>query len=199
MQFIGNEIHDSVAQKLTLATLYARNMEYINKEPETADKLASISTIINDSLDELRELSRTLSNYDIRDKALDELLSLECKKVNATGLCRIEFEFDSGIQMSFIVKSSLLRVIQEFIQNSIKHAECNLLKINVCKKQDGLSVIVSDNGKGFDTNDPQSGGIGLNNMKRRIQLIGGTFNLQSQPGQGTSLQLFVGNKNLMPE
>jgi signal transduction histidine kinase len=199
IQFIGNEIHDSVAQKLTLATLYARKLEYENKTPDTLDKLANISSIISDSLEELRNLSRTLSNHEIQDRELSELLSMESKKINATGVCRVELEFDSGSQMSFIAKSSLLRVIQEFIQNSIKHAACSLVTINVFEKPDGLYLIVSDNGKGFDTDGPQSGGIGLNNMKRRIQLIGGTFNLQSQPGQGTTLQLFVDYKNLMPE
>jgi signal transduction histidine kinase len=198
MQFIGSEIHDSVAQKLTLATLYTRKLEYENKIPEILDRLGNIGGIISDSLEELRDLSRTLSNYDIQDRDLSELLSAECKKVNATGICRVELELDTGIQMSFIVKSSLLRVTQEFIQNSIKHAECSLVKIVAKKMPDGLSVTVSDNGKGFDISRPQSGGIGLNNMRRRIHLIGGVIDLQSKPGYGTTLDLFVDNKNLMP-
>jgi signal transduction histidine kinase len=199
MQFIGSEIHDSVAQKLTLATLYTRKLEYENKAPEILDKLTNIGGIISDSLEELRDLSRTLSNYDIQDSELAELLNRECNKINATGVCRVELEFDSTAQMSFIIKSALLRVIQEFIQNSIKHAECSQVKINLYQKPHGLSVTVADNGKGFDTDGPKSAGIGLNNMKRRIHLIGGEFDLQSREGHGTTLTLFIGNKNLMPE
>ena len=199
MQFIGSEIHDSVAQKLTLATLYTRKLEYENKAPEILDKLAGISTIINNSLEELRDLSRSLSNYDIQDKELYDLLNTECKKINSSGVCRIELRYDCNQPMSFIVKSSLLRVIQEFIQNSLKHSGCNLISIRLNESQDELSVVVSDNGKGFDSSDSLSEGIGLNNIKRRIHLIGGTSDIQSQVGHGTTLQLFVSIKNLMPQ
>ena len=99
--------------------------------------------------------------------------------------------------MSFIVKSALLRVIQEFIQNSLKHAGCSAINIKADDQPGGLAIILSDNGKGFDVNGPGSGGIGLNNMKRRIQLIGGTFNLQSKAGEGTTLLLFIDQKKLL--
>jgi signal transduction histidine kinase len=199
MQFIGSEIHDSVAQKLTLATLYSRKLEYENKFPEISGRLAEIGTIINNSLEELRDLSRTLSNYDIRDKELSELLDIECKKINASGICRVELQFDCSQPMSFIVKSALLRVIQEFIQNSLKHSGCDLVSIRLNESPEGLRIVVSDNGKGFDSTGPQSGGIGLNNIKRRIHLIGGTSDIQSQVGNGTTLQLFLSTKNLMPQ
>lgn len=197
MQFIGSEIHDSVAQKLTLATLYTRKLEYEATAPDLINKLADIGNIINNSLDELRDLSRTLSNYDIQDKEFSALINLECKKINATGICRVEPVFECRVPVNFIVKSAVLRVIQEFIQNSLKHSGCTLIKIQVTEKQEGLSVLVSDNGKGFNSLNTESAGIGLNNMKRRILFVGGTFDLQSQEGRGTILQLFIDNKNLM--
>lgn len=199
MQFIGNEIHDSVAQKLTLATLYTQKLEYENSAPAMTGRLAEIGAIINDSLEELRDLSRTLSNSNIQDKGLPELLDAECKKINAAGICRIESEFNCSLPMSFIVKSSLLRVIQEFIQNSLKHSGCNLISIRFNERSDGLSVVIADNGKGFDNDDPGSGGIGLNNIKRRMHFIGGTSVIQSKPGYGTTLELFLSTENLMPQ
>ena len=197
MQFIGNEIHDSVAQKLTLASLYTSKMEYQNKETGLMNELAHINSIISDSLEELRTLSHTLSNDAIQDKEMEELLDTECKKLNASGLCKIELEYQTRLGMNFIVKSALLRVIQEFIQNSLKHAGCNLIKISVYEQDTGLLFTLSDNGKGFDINGSQLSGIGLNNMKRRIQLIGGIFNLQSKIGEGTELILFIDYKKLM--
>jgi signal transduction histidine kinase len=62
---------------------------------------------------------------------------------------------------------------------------------------DGLKLTISDDGKGFDPDSVGSGGIGLANMKRRISLIGGRFDLASQPGGGTRLQLFIDNKKLL--
>lgn len=199
MQFIGNEIHDSVAQKLTLATLYTQKLEYENSPLAISGRLTEIGMIINESLEELRDLSRTLSNSNIQDKQLSELLDTECKKINAAGICRIESEYNCSLPMSFIVKSSLLRVIQEFIQNSLKHSGCNLISISFNETSAGLSVILSDNGKGFDSTGSDSGGIGLNNIKRRIHFIGGTSGIQSSTGNGTTLQLFLSTENLMPQ
>ncbi|MBK8610826.1 MAG: histidine kinase dimerization/phosphoacceptor domain-containing protein [Chitinophagaceae bacterium] len=62
MHFIGQEIHDSVAQKLTLASIYTQRMEFDNEMPGIKDKLTGVSKIINDSLLELRELSKNLTD-----------------------------------------------------------------------------------------------------------------------------------------
>lgn len=196
MQFIGSEIHDSVAQKLTLATLYSRKLGFEHPNSELAVKQENISNIINDSLEELKDLSRTLSNYSIQDNELSELIKAECNKVNAAGVCRIESVISYNKQLPYLIKTSVLRIIQEFIQNSLKHSGCELITIDVTEKQGGLSVVLSDNGKGFDMAGLQAKGIGLSNMKRRIKMTGGTFELTSQVGSGTKLEVFIDHKNL---
>jgi signal transduction histidine kinase len=197
MLYIGCEIHDSVAQKLTLATLYSRKMEYEHTSPEIAEKQQQISSIINDSLEELKELSRSLSNNTIQDKELRDLINMECKKITASGVCRVDSEMNYTRPLPFIIKSSVLRVIQEFIQNSLKYSGCTLIKINIHEKKDSLFVQLTDNGKGFDSTLLQSNGIGINNMKRRIQMIGGTIDLTSQPGLGTTLEFVIDHKHLL--
>src|SRR5436190_11329133 len=82
MQFIGSEIHDSVTQKLTLASIYSQKLEYENKHPDLLEKLGRISSIINDSLSELRDLARTLNNTNIQEEGLAGLLQLEEEAVN---------------------------------------------------------------------------------------------------------------------
>ncbi len=196
MQYIGSEIHDSVAQKLTLATLYSSKLRYEATSSDTAARQENISAIINDSLEELKDLSRTLFNYAIQDKELGELIKTECTKLNASGVCRVDAAIDCNQPLPFMVKSSVIRVVQEFIQNSLKHAGCSLITINVEKKEDGLHIFLNDNGKGFNPSSLQANGIGLNNIKRRIKIIGGTFNLQSGPGAGTTLEIFIHSKNL---
>ena len=96
------------------------------------------------------------------------------------------------------VKRSLLRVMQEFIQNSLKHSSCNSIKIHLQEGTDGLRISATDDGKGFAIAQLTPKGIGLNNMKRRVDLIGGQFNLQSEPGKGTTLNLFIQNNLLIP-
>lgn len=199
MQFIGSEIHDSVAQKLTLASIYSQKLEFENKAPAIGENIRQISTIINDSLVELRELSRSLTIHHIQDAALTTLLREECDKVNSTGTCKmlLEAEFDDMVSMT--VKSFLLRVLQEFIQNSLKHSGCSVIKVEIKKTSEGLLIFASDNGRGFDSSHVLSSGIGLNNMQRRMRLIGGRFDLQTAPGKGTQVKLFIENKKLLSE
>jgi len=99
-------------------------------------------------------------------------------------------------QLPYLIKTSVLRIIQEFIQNSLKHSGCELITIDVTEKHGGLSVVLSDNGRGFDMTGLQAKGIGLSNMKRRIKMAGGTFELTSQVGTGTKLDVFIDHKNL---
>jgi signal transduction histidine kinase len=199
MQFIGREIHDSVAQKLTLATIYTQKLEYENQFPAIADKLKRISGVINDSLEELRELSRTLADNKMHETSLKDLLYFECGRVNDTGICKAALESNFDREISVTVKSFLLRVVQEFMQNSLKHSGCSLINVKVKEMKEGLILDAADNGKGFDSSNTQSRGIGLSNMKRRIHLIGGLFNLQSEPGKGTQLQIIIPEKNLVSD
>lgn len=197
MQFIGREIHDSVAQKLTLATIYTQKLEYENRLPEINDKLKRISSVINDSLEELRDLSRTLADNKMHETKLADLLFFECGRINDTGICKAVLEANMTRDISVTVKSFLLRIVQEFMQNSLKHAEGDLITIQLEDADDGIRLLARDNGKGFDSSNMQSRGIGLGNMKRRVHLIGGIFNLQSEPGKGTALEITIPGKSLV--
>ena len=121
----------------------------------------------------------------------------EQERVNDTGVCRMTITGNVHREISGMVKSFLFRVIQEFIQNSLKHSGCGMIAVEITDQPGGLSVIILDDGKGFDAGDIHSNGIGLNNMKRRILLVGGLFDLTSEPGKGTCLHIFIANKNLL--
>lgn len=199
MQFIGGEIHDSVAQKLTLASIYSQQLEYQNKHPELLGQLGKITNIINDSLNELRDLARTLNNKGINEESLLQLLHDEAERVDDTGICKMKVAGHSDGEINITVKSFVFRVLQEFIQNSLKHSGCSCISVELSTGKDGLSITAADDGKGFDNIEQKSAGMGLANMQRRMQLIGGTFNLQSSIGNGTVLRLFIDNKNLLPQ
>lgn len=197
MQFIGREIHDSVAQKLTLAAIYTQKLEYENAFPGMTGKLENISTVINDSLIELRELSKTLTDNKMHETSLRDLLRFECERVNETGYWRAGLEFAFDREISVTVKSFLLRIVQEFIQNSLKHSEGKLITVRIEEREKALCLTATDDGKGFDSRNTGNKGIGLTNMERRVQLIGGTFNLESEAGKGTRLWVQIPEKNLM--
>ena len=192
MQHIGREIHDSVGQKLTLASLYTQQLAYENKAPLVTDKIENISSIINESLQELRKLSKTLTDDSIAQNDITTLLQEECTKINALQKCIVTVESAcSDIKLSYQTKSILLRVVQEFLQNSIKHSLCKNIIISLNATTTVLQLQLQDDGKGFDANTIKANGIGLSNMEKRIKLIGGTFELKSILQSGTTAHIQI--------
>ena len=189
MQEIGREIHDNIGQKLTLASLYIQNLIYENKKNEGNDSIHNISSIINDSLSDLRQLSKTLTDDAIATKSLVSLLQLECQKIDKLKKCW--FTYDSVIQSSKVnyhTKSMLLRIAQEFIQNSLKHAQCDSIKLNLSQNSGFIIMELSDDGCGFVIDKKKFLGSGLQNMKKRTESIGGDFMIESNES-GTNLTI----------
>jgi signal transduction histidine kinase len=189
MQRIGQEIHDNVGQQLTLAYLYAQQI-HINDEP-IAEKVQGVASLINDSLTDLRSLSRGLVDaHSIHSADLAELIRLECQKVKTTAPCEVKLSITNALkELSPAVKIFVLRIFQEFVQNSMKHSKCSLLTVELSQQEKGIQLVSEDDGKGFDY---ETGlGVGLTNMKKRAQMIGGTFFLESNQGMGTKMRLFV--------
>lgn len=192
MQYIGREIHDNVGQKLTLASLYTQQLAYENKAPQINDKIENISHIINESLTELRQLSKSLTDDSITDNTITDLLQQECDRVNSTKKCGVHFSSNQkNIALPYQTKSILVRIVQEFLQNSIKHAGCKNIEVSLNINDDAILLQLKDDGKGFDTNMVTGNGIGLNNMKKRTQLIGGKFYLESNAANGTKLSIEI--------
>ncbi len=191
MQHIGQEIHDSVAQKLTLASIYTQRLEFETDSADEKAKLSGVSKIINDSLLELRQLSNSLTDNKLQNAGLQELIQKECDQVNATGICLASFEINKLPIISISTKSSLLRIIQEFIQNSIKHSGCKEIKIKLNFIDKVLTMLLEDDGKGFDVDNPEHKGIGLDSIRRRIQMLGGKYIFERGTGKGTRLNLTI--------
>ena len=192
MQHIGREIHDNIGQKLTLASLYTQQLAYENKAPQINESIENISVIINQSLSELRELSKSLTDDTINSLNLAALLDMECQKIKDLKKCSVSFECnEKTMAVDYQIKSVLLRIVQEFMQNSIKHSNCSNITIKLHKTASQLSLHIEDDGKGFDIQKPNTNGIGLANMKKRAAIIGGNFHIESMANQGTKLTISI--------
>ena len=192
MQHLGREIHDNIGQKLTLASLYTQQLAYENKVPLIKNTIENISDIINQSLNELRQLSKSLTDNTIELSSLNQLLEIECSKFNDLKKCKISFSGDQiNSPLAYQTKSVLLRISQEFIQNSIKHSFCKNIYVSIKLTNKKLKLSLQDDGKGFDEKTNNNNGMGLNNIKSRIKLIGGIYILESNKKSGTKLTLEI--------
>lgn len=192
MQYIGQEIHDNIGQKLTLASIYTQQLIFENKAPEINESIKGINDIINQSLQELRQLSKSLTDDSIKNNSIDNLIENECKKVNDLKKCNAQFSKHIDIELdSYQIKSILLRITQEFLQNSIKHSQCKNIFISLHISNTIIRFILEDDGIGFKSETVKSNGIGLQNIRKRTELIGGNILLESVEKVGTKLTIEI--------
>lgn len=196
MQQIGRELHDNIGQKLTLVSLYTQQLLYENKVPEVSERIDQVSQIINQSLQDLRSLSKTLTDDNINQKEIVTLIQEEVDNTNSLKKCKVNFEHNfKQLDLGFVHKNVLLRITQEFIQNSIKHAQCKNIFIKLNTSEEALwELNIKDDGVGFDQSKITSNGIGLTNMKNRAAIIGADFSLESQESMGTTLNIILKRK-----
>ncbi|WP_292009755.1 ATP-binding protein [Chryseobacterium sp.] len=193
MQQIGRELHDNIGQKLTLVSLYTQQLLHENKVPQVTERIEQVSQIINQSLQDLRSLSKTLTDDKINQKGIITLIQEEVDNSNLFKRCNISFQHNfEHLDLGFVHKNVLLRITQEFIQNSIKHAQCENIRITLNTSEETLwELKIQDDGIGFDLSSSSSNGIGLTNMKNRAEIIGADFSLDSKPSQGTCLTIIL--------
>lgn len=196
MQQIGRELHDNIGQKLTLVSLYTQQLLYENKVPEVSERIDQVSQIINQSLQDLRSLSKTLTDDNINHKEIVTLIQEEADNTNVFKKCHVDFKHNfQQLDLGFVHKNVLLRITQEFIQNSIKHSQCRNIFISLNTSEESLwELNIHDDGIGFDRSNITSNGIGLTNMKNRAEIIGAQFSLESEKNKGTTLNIILKRK-----
>jgi two-component system NarL family sensor kinase len=189
---ISQEIHDNVGQILSLAKVQINVMD----ESEHMDRkmLGDIRENIGKAMSDLRDLARSLSSDRIQSRSLQETLAQEVDRINKTCLIRAEIAVEGNArEIEPRKKLILFRTIQESIQNCIRHAEATSILIRLCYQADCIEVYVRDNGKGFDTEAvlQRGSGLGLDNIRTRMQLAGGRSVVESTLLLGTNVHLTI--------
>lgn len=182
---IGRELHDNIGQLLSLAKL---NFGSIKPEKQVEGR-----EILSQAIQEVRGLSKQLNLDWVESVSINEFVKQELERINATGFCETSLEADCElIELSKDQKLVLIRVIQESLNNAIKHASPETILIRIHENGKGKQIFIKDNGKGFDAYK-ESKGSGMFNLKKRMETIGGQFQLTSGIGKGTEITLTLPN------
>ena len=178
---IGRELHDNIGQLLSLAKLSLNSTK-----PE---KQAEGKEYIKDIIREVRALSKTLNLDWVESVTLDEFIGQQLEKIQSTGYCNTSLQSDQSFrELTKDQKLVLIRVIQECLNNAIKHAQPDRIDIRITKSSQSRSIEIRDDGVGFDTTQ-KSKGSGMYNLSKRMETIGGKFYLTSNLGKGTQIIL----------
>ena len=191
-QYIARDIHDNIGQFISLAKLQLNTLDFdhINL---VKGKVVHSTDLLTRALDDLRDLSRSLSSDLIRDNGLVAAIELQIGHLRKLDLLEVDFEVRGESRFLDDQKEIfILRIIQEAVNNIIRHSEARKVGILLSYEPGQLFLSVMDNGKGFDEStvrSPQSSGI--INMTKRAKIIGATFHIGSRPGAGTTMRLAV--------
>ncbi|WP_339867662.1 ATP-binding protein [uncultured Algoriphagus sp.] len=182
---IGRELHDNIGQLLSLAKL-----NFGSIKPE---KIAEGRDILGQAIQEVRGLSKQLNLDWVESININEFIEQQLTRIKTTGYCEtsLEAEFDL-IELPKDQKLVLIRVIQESLNNAIKHASPDKILIKLHENGKGKQIFIKDDGRGFDSTQ-QASGSGMFNLKKRMETIGGEFNLTSAVGKGTEITLTLPN------
>lgn len=190
---IAKEIHDGIGQMLTGLKFSLESIDLENKE-KSAQKIDHLKKLSFDIIKGVRTAIFNLIPPELNDHGIAS--SLEKFTQDLSKLTEKEILFynktNFGEHLDSSIKINIYRLTQEAINNAIKHSESSQIKVQLSHSENLLSIMIEDNGKGFDSesvekNRSRQFGIGLLFMKERIQHINGQVFIISIPGEGTKI------------
>lgn len=195
---VSRELHDVIAQLLT-----SINLRLAILKTETTVNTAGLCRNIART-QELVEKSVGIVHrfaYDLRPAALDYLglipaLEAFIKDFTTTTGVRVQLTTFAGVEdLSSAKRTTLYRVVQEALTNAGRHAQASRVDVRIERREEIVAMLISDNGKGFGAKNGLSASrrrrVGLIALRERVEMIGGTFELESAPGRGTTIQALI--------
>ncbi|MHA7059777.1 sensor histidine kinase [Aquimarina sp. M1] len=182
------ELHDNIGQLLSTAVMQI-NILSTNLEPTIKESVQDIRSLVGDSLQEIRNLSKTLNHEVIQNIGLVKSIQVELDRFKKLNFLTPEF-IVLGEEVLINPKDEIIlyRIIQEFFSNTIKHAEASHLLVQLEYTTSNLTITIKDDGVGYDMASVQANS-GLLNMKSRATLVNAQLDCTTEPGKGVLLTL----------
>lgn len=193
---LSREIHDGPAQMMANVMMRSDLIERVYKErgaDEAIHEIKSMKKMVRSALYEVRRII-----YDLRPMALDDLgLVPTLKKYLQTieeyhRTTRIQFtNIGEDKRLPSKYEVAIFRMIQESVQNALKHADASLIQVKLEIKRDHVMVVIKDDGQGFDINEKKPESFGLLGIRERVELLEGELSIHSKIGTGTLIIIQV--------
>lgn len=195
-QRLARDLHDSVTQLIFSITLVAQSIKpaYQKDVAEGERRIARVLELSQQALAEMRELLAELRSP--VQEGLVPAIRKHIERLHQREGLHVQYEVTTYTPRPVEQEETLYRIVQEALNNVVKHARAQKVRVQLTQSAHGLELTVSDDGQGFDgQNLPQnghaSGGLGLRGMRERIERLGGTIYIQSNPGAGTAIVAFL--------
>ena len=194
---VAKDLHDGLGGILSVAKYSFNNMKQdLANSPENEIAFNKSMGFLNKSIQELRRVAKNMMPEALVEFGLDTALKDYCNSITNNGSLQIIYQSfevtDDSVSPS--IATIIYRIIQELINNILKHSNATKAVVQLVKRTDALSITVEDNGKGFDIkilND--STGIGYLNLQNRVSYLEGTLDIQTAIGNGTFVSIEIPN------
>lgn len=199
-QRISRELHDSTVQNLTgmvhKTELCSKLMEI---DPIRCKlELTMMSRTLRDIINDTRKMIYNLRPMSFDDIGLDITIERAIDKMKNEKGCNITFSVEGeSYSIHPVVGITLLRIVQEACNNAVKYAEADVISVKMLYKEDEVTILISDDGKGFDIEQlnvesrSDNSGFGLSMMRERVYLLSGEIEISSQINIGTVVKVSV--------
>ena len=189
-QEIALEIHDNVGQLITLAKFGISALDFDKKEEALSDS-KNISDMLGKATEDLRHLSRSMNSKSINSRGLIRSIEMQVEYLQRSAdFITCLYVIGQHVKLNETKEVILFRILQEAVNNIIKHAAATEINITLTYSKDILILCIQDNGRGFNTREKMTGSEsvnGLSNMQHRAKLIDAEFQIESKIGNGTTM------------
>ncbi len=192
---IAGELHDNIGSLLASVKLYCG---VVRKENPPANPIAEgsqrrLESLVDQACNDVRSLSHIMSAKVSMPQNLEQAIAALSNTVTRSGQLQVDFEahgLDHGLPDE--LATTIYRVVQELVANTIKHAEAKTLRIQITRSFNNLNLLVEDDGKGF-SRENRHAGLGLENIQNRLQAFDSQLYIDSTPGMGS---IFIADFNI---
>ncbi|MFK7924830.1 MAG: tetratricopeptide repeat protein [Bacteroidia bacterium] len=196
---IATELHDGLGQLLSSARINVASLDDVIEEGDQEDQKVFQNSLdlIDNACDEIRQISHNLMPSALSRMGLNSALMDMRDKLNSAKETKLILEIEQMDQrLPEAVEFNVYRIVQEVVNNMLKHADATEIKLSWENKRSPMRLTIADNGKGMDLSLIESSeGLGWQNLHSRVDLLDGTLDIQSSPGQGLRLQIEIASVN----
>lgn len=181
---VSQELHDNVGQ---IAALLKMNLKQVVPAPESEQMLKESSDLVVQLIQDIKSISSSLQNHQLSEIGLQQAIEKDCIRINKLGFISVEATCKTELSdLDANTAVFLYRMYQESMNNVISHAKASTVTVSLTQQQQGIQLLIHDNGIGFDTGEGREGN-GLVNLRKRAKSIGANLNIESKKDQGTKV------------
>lgn len=189
---IARDLHDEIGSLLTAARLYLRQIQR-SGDPQRNDEIRREAlNILDEIIQNTRRITHDLLPAELEKFGFIAAAEDLCERLNKSGGVLVVFSATINRRLPPQKELALYRVLQELLNNTLKHAEAQRIEIHADWLRGRFRFAYQDNGKGFALSDQLTslgGGLGLRNIESRISLVGGSVSYQTAPGEGMAVSI----------